>query len=157
MTLPRELQSYSWPRASSRSTRLLYCFSQVSLVNNQCRQYDHPLRKDVILTPPPAPSIKQLDRADLRQVSHVRRLNLFIGRSLRTELNKNHHLRQPYDNGSSDHPTSANVYETLISKIPHLHEISQLHMNALSRFRRLSPEIEFPALHRELFSTDLSE
>lgn len=92
-------------------------------------------------------------------MSHVRRLNLFISRSLRAELNKNNPLRNPYDNNGAhtEHLTSANIYDTLISKIPRLHEISQLHMNALSRFRRLSPEIEFPALHRELFSTDLSE
>lgn len=90
------------------------------------------------------------DRPDLRQVSHVRRLNLFISRSLRAELNKTHH-RSPFDS------TSLNVYDTLISKIPILREISMLHMGALSRFRRLSPQIEFPALHRELFSMDISE
>lgn len=94
--------------------------------------------------------MNSLDRPDLRQVSHVRRLNLFIARSLRAELNKTHQ-RSPFDS------SSLNVYDTLISKIPILREISMLHMAALSRFRRLSPEIEFPALHRELFSMDLSE
>ena len=92
------------------------------------------------------------DRPDLRQVNHVRRLNLFISRSLRAELSKNHHHRSPFDQS-----TSLNVYETLISKIPILREISMLHMAALSRFRRVSPEIEFPALHRELFSMDVGE
>lgn len=91
------------------------------------------------------------DRPDLRQVSHVRRLNLFISRSLRAELGKTHH-RSPFDT-----TTSLDVYDTLMSKIPHLREISMLHMAALSRFRRLSPEIEFPALHRELFSMDMNE
>lgn len=93
----------------------------------------------------------RLDRSDLRQVNHVRRLNLFICRSLRAELNKSHHHRSPFE------PTSSNIYETLISKIPILREISMLHMAALSRFRRLSPEIEFPALHRELFSMDMAD
>jgi nuclear receptor subfamily 1 group F protein 4 len=30
-----------------------------------------------------------------------------------------------------------------------------LHMEALSKFRRTSPHLEFPALHKELFSVDL--
>jgi nuclear receptor subfamily 1 group F protein 4 len=96
-------------------------------------------------------------------VSHVRRLNLFISRSLRAELNKNHHHRlgNPYDNTTTTTTTitvtPAGIYDTLLMKIQHLRNISQLHMDALTRFRRLSPEIEFPALHRELFSTDISE
>ena len=90
------------------------------------------------------------DRPDLRQVSHVRRLNLFISRSLRAELAKTHRAGDSFDSQA----TSLNVYETLIGKISHLREISLLHMGALTRFRRMSPEIEFPALHRELFSID---
>ena len=92
----------------------------------------------------------------MRQVSHVRRLNLFIARSLRAELNKSH------DNNTSANcnattTTSVGVYELLMSKIHQLRELSTLHMSALTRFRRLSPEIEFPALHRELFSTDMGD
>lgn len=90
------------------------------------------------------------DRPDLRQVNHVRRLNLFIGRSLRNELNKTHSRRSLFDE-----QTGLNVYDLLIAKIPLLREISMLHMSALSRFRRIAPEIEFPALHRELFSLDM--
>lgn len=76
---------------------------------------------------------------------------MFISRSLRTELNKTHQA------GLFEAPTSLNVYETLVAKIPQLRELSAMHMSALSRFRRLSPEIEFPALHRELFSMDMAE
>lgn len=76
---------------------------------------------------------------------------MFISRSLRSELEKSRH-RDPF------HLSNSDVYETLISKIPILREMSALHMAALSRFRRLAPpEIEFPALHRELFSMDIGE
>ena len=33
-------------------------------------------------------------------------------------------------------------------------EISVLHMEALVRFKRATPHLEFPALHKELFSVD---
>lgn len=107
--------------------------------------------------------VTQPDRPDLRQVSHVRRLNLFISRSLRAELNKTHRNSLETTNTTTTTTTTTtasngqSVYDTLIAKIQHLREISMLHMVALSRFRRLSPEIEFPALHRELFSMDINE
>lgn len=33
-------------------------------------------------------------------------------------------------------------------------EISMLHMEALAKFKRSTPHLEFPALHKELFSVD---
>jgi len=101
-------------------------------------------------------------------VSHVRRLNLFIARALRAELNKSHNNLQLLDSANNNNNnntttttsttnTSLAVYDILMSKIHQLRELSSLHMSALSRFRRLSPEIEFPALHRELFSADTTE
>lgn len=144
-TSQRVLPNSTWLRASSHSSLHLFYSNQVSYLDHprygQGDQTSYPNR--IVL------SYRIItDRPDLRQVNHVRRLNLFICRSLRAELNKTHH-RSPFD------PSSMNVYETLISKIPTLREISMLHMTALSRFRRLSPEIEFPALHRELFSMDM--
>lgn len=91
-------------------------------------------------------NINTIDRPDLRQVSHIQRLNMFISKSLRAELNKID--RHPYDNSS--------VYDMLISKIPTLRNLTSLHMEALSKFKK-SRNIEFPALHRELFSLDISE
>lgn len=33
-------------------------------------------------------------------------------------------------------------------------ELSALHMEALTKFKRTAPHLEFPALHKELFSVD---
>jgi hypothetical protein len=33
-------------------------------------------------------------------------------------------------------------------------ELSMLHMDALAKFKRSTPHLEFPALHKELFSVD---
>lgn len=33
-------------------------------------------------------------------------------------------------------------------------EISMLHMDALGKLKRSAPHLEFPALHKELFSVD---
>lgn len=85
------------------------------------------------------------DRAGLKEVIDIQRLNQAIAKSLRYELNKTH--KSPFRGDVA-------VHDLLMSKMNQLREISLLHMDALSRFRRLAPDIEFPALHKELFSPD---
>lgn len=46
------------------------------------------------------------------------------------------------------------VFECLIEKLPQLKEISSLHMEALTVFRKSNPHLVFPPLHKELFSVD---
>ena len=47
------------------------------------------------------------------------------------------------------------VMDILCSKTPALREMSMLHMEALGKFRRSAPHLDFPALHKELFSVDI--
>jgi nuclear receptor subfamily 1 group F member 4 len=84
--------------------------------------------------------------------------------ALRTELSRTH--RAPVKGDVS-------VADYLVVKLPDLRsvphhsshlehqlnpsvsrDISGLHMEALARFKRATPHLEFPALHKELFSVD---
>ena len=47
------------------------------------------------------------------------------------------------------------VMDILHGKTSTLRELSMLHMDALTKFRRSAPHLDFPALHKELFSVDL--
>jgi len=86
------------------------------------------------------------DRVGLKSVPDIRRLNQAIAKALQLELMKTH-----------TGPFKGNVsyYDSLISRLPALRELSQLHLEALTKFRRSSPHLDFPALHKELFSVDL--
>ena len=101
---------------------------------------------------------------------------MFISKSLRAELNKTHssHVSVAFDTiGLTGHHSPATtltsasmspqallsadgVFDLLLSKIPTLHHLSALHMDALSKFKG-NHNIEFPDLHRELFSLDIAE
>ncbi|XP_075549958.1 nuclear hormone receptor 3 ROR-beta isoform X4 [Dermacentor variabilis] len=86
------------------------------------------------------------DRPGLKGVSEIQRLNAAILKSLRYELGKTH--EQPYKGDVS-------AFDGLLAKLPSLREVSLLHMDALAKFRRTVPHLEFPALHKELFSVDI--
>ncbi|KAH7944768.1 hypothetical protein HPB49_000403 [Dermacentor silvarum] len=86
------------------------------------------------------------DRPGLKGVSEIQRLNAAILKSLRYELGKTH--EQPYKGDVS-------AFDCLLAKLPSLREVSLLHMDALAKFRRTVPHLEFPALHKELFSVDI--
>ena len=86
------------------------------------------------------------DRPGLKGVMDIQRLNQALGKALRFELNRTHKMPYKGDVG---------VYELLMAKIPLLKDLSMLHMEALSKFRRASSHLEFPALHKELFSVDI--
>lgn len=75
---------------------------------------------------------------------------MFISKALRAELAKTHH------NFSFEATNALTTYDFLLTKIPTLRNLSVLHMEALSKFKK-TRNIEFPALHRELFSLDINE
>ncbi|KAH8022918.1 hypothetical protein HPB51_006348 [Rhipicephalus microplus] len=86
------------------------------------------------------------DRPGLKGISEIQRLNAAILKSLRYELGKTH--EQPYKGDVS-------AFDCLLAKLSSLREVSLLHMDALAKFRRTVPHLEFPALHKELFSVDI--
>lgn len=84
-------------------------------------------------------------RPGLKDASGIMCLNQAILKVLKYELAKTH--KSPFKGDIS-------VLDALLARLPMLRELSLLHMEALTRFRRSHPELdeEFPPLHRELFS-----
>ena len=87
-----------------------------------------------------------LDRPGLKGILEIQRLNQALLRALRLELGKTHKVFLKGD---------VTVLDILLSKTSTLRELSSLHMEALGRFRRSAPHLDFPALHKELFSVDM--
>ncbi|XP_056648713.1 probable nuclear hormone receptor HR3 isoform X5 [Diorhabda sublineata] len=85
------------------------------------------------------------DRSGLKGILETGRLNQAILRALRMELDRSHSLPIKGD---------VTVCDALLTKIPTLREISMLHMDTLGKIKRSAPHLEFPALHKELFSVD---
>lgn len=86
-----------------------------------------------------------LDRSGLKGSGEITRLYQAVIRALRTELDRNH---------VSPIKGDVTVCDAMLAKIPQLREISSMHMEALAKFKRSQPQLEFPALHKELFSSD---
>ncbi|XP_045035000.1 probable nuclear hormone receptor HR3 isoform X1 [Daphnia magna] len=89
--------------------------------------------------------LSSADRMGLRGTLEIQRLGQAVLRALRLELSRTH--RTPLKGDIS-------VADSLAARLPALREISGLHMEALARFKRATPHLEFPALHKELFSVD---
>nr|XP_012234218.1 PREDICTED: probable nuclear hormone receptor HR3 isoform X5 [Linepithema humile] len=85
------------------------------------------------------------DRPGLKCLGDINRLSQAVIRALRSELDRNHVTPIKGD---------VTVCDAILAKIPQLREISLLHMDALAKFKRSQPHLEFPALHKELFSVD---
>nr|WIM36148.1 hormone receptor 3 [Pyrrhocoris apterus] len=85
------------------------------------------------------------DRPGLKGLADIARLGQAVMRALRIELDRNHTMPIKGD---------VTVYDALLAKIPTLRELSMQHMEALSKFKRSAPHLDFPALHKELFSVD---
>ncbi|XP_072750813.1 probable nuclear hormone receptor HR3 isoform X12 [Anoplolepis gracilipes] len=85
------------------------------------------------------------DRPGLKCLGDITRLSQAVIRALRSELDRNHVTPIKGD---------VTVCDAILAKIPQLREISLLHMDALAKFKRSQPHLEFPALHKELFSVD---
>lgn len=87
----------------------------------------------------------QADRPGLRGQDEIVKLNEAVGRSLYMELEKNH--RYPVKGDIT-------VYAFLLAKMPALRELSMLHQDALSKFKRAAPHLQFSDLHKEIFNVD---
>uniref|UniRef100_A0AAR5PAV2 Probable nuclear hormone receptor HR3 n=2 Tax=Dendroctonus ponderosae TaxID=77166 RepID=A0AAR5PAV2_DENPD len=85
------------------------------------------------------------NRPGLKGTIEIGRLNYAVIRALKIELDRNH---------SSPIKGDVTVCDALLTKIPNLREISMLHMDALGKLKRSAPHLDFPALHKELFSVD---
>lgn len=53
-----------------------------------------------------------------------------------------------------NHPENENLLSELLQKTPTLQLLSNQHIGVLGNFKKLCPHVEFPALHKELFSSD---
>lgn len=84
------------------------------------------------------------DRSGIKDVLEIGRLHRAVMKLLQAELEKNHV------------PIKGDVtlFAALNAKITTLRNISSLHMEALTNFKRSAPHVDFPALHKELFSVD---
>lgn len=89
--------------------------------------------------------MKLADRPGLKCLGDINRLSQAVIRALRSELDRNHMTPIKGD---------VTVCDAILAKIPQLRDISSLHMDALAKFKRSQPHLEFPALHKELFSVD---
>ncbi|CAH1984708.1 unnamed protein product [Acanthoscelides obtectus] len=85
------------------------------------------------------------DRPGLRGMGEISRLSQAVLRALRLELDRNHSIPIKGD---------VTVCDALLTKVTTLREVSMLHMDALGKLKRSAPHLEFPALHKELFSVD---
>ncbi|XP_048509610.1 probable nuclear hormone receptor HR3 isoform X7 [Athalia rosae] len=99
----------------------------------------------VLLSPDLIDSRDVADRPGLKGLAEITRLSQAVIRALRAELDRNHVTPIKGD---------VTVCDAMLAKIPQLREISLLHMDALAKFKRSQPHLEFPALHKELFSVD---
>ncbi|GFY73779.1 probable nuclear hormone receptor HR3 [Trichonephila inaurata madagascariensis] len=86
------------------------------------------------------------DRQGLKGLADIQRLSQATLKALRQELDRTHKL--PFKGDIT-------VCETLLARIPALRELNSLHMEALAKLRRTAPHLEFPALHKELFSGEI--
>ncbi|XP_057328869.1 probable nuclear hormone receptor HR3 isoform X2 [Microplitis mediator] len=85
------------------------------------------------------------DRPGLKGQTEITKLSQAVILALRSQLDRNH---------VSPIKGDVTVCDAMLAKIPQLREISLLHMDALAKFKRSQPHLEFPALHKELFSVD---
>ncbi|CAL4091677.1 unnamed protein product, partial [Meganyctiphanes norvegica] len=86
----------------------------------------------------------QADRSGLKGVHEIAKLSEAIGRSLMLELEKTH----------TPIKGDVTVYAFLLAKMPSLRELSLLHQEALSKFKRAMPDLQFSDLHKEIFNVD---
>lgn len=84
------------------------------------------------------------DRSGIKDILGISRLHRAITKLLQNEVDKMH----------SPIKGDVTVYTALLTKSAILRQLSTLHMETLSNFKRICPHVEFPALHKELFSVD---
>ena len=75
----------------------------------------------------------------------MRRIYEAVLRALKSELDRSH---------ISPLKGDVTVCDAMIAKISQLRDVSLMHMEALTKFKRIHPHVDFPALYKELFSVD---
>ncbi|XP_033232203.1 probable nuclear hormone receptor HR3 isoform X4 [Belonocnema kinseyi] len=85
------------------------------------------------------------ERHGLKAIREIKNLYDMVVRALRAELEVSH---------MSPIKGDVTVCDAMLGKMPELKELSEMHMAALAQFKRQQPRLEFPALHKELFSSD---
>ena len=92
-------------------------------------------------------SLTNTDRPGLNRshISQIKTMNQAVLRGLQSELNRTHKMPSKGD---------VTVIDQLMCKITELKDLSKMHMDALISFRKTNSTIDFPALHKELFSVD---
>ena len=81
------------------------------------------------------------ERPGIKDTIVIEKLSERVEASLKLEIGKNH----PEDEG---------LKSTLIEKLTLLRLLSARHVDVLQLFMEDNPHVEFPALHKELFSPD---
>lgn len=83
------------------------------------------------------------DRPGLTCGESVQRLNQELLKALKIQLERSHPL-----------PVKGDVfaYQMLLSKVPSLRNASATHLEVIGNFKRMAPHLDFPALHKELFT-----
>lgn len=71
----------------------------------------------------------------------IQKLNERIDSALKMELGRNH-------------PEDDQLRPKLAQKLPLIQLLSIRHVDILNKFKEANPGVEFPALHKELFSQD---
>ena len=82
-----------------------------------------------------------IGRPGVKDTASVQKLGERIESALKIEVGKTH-------------PEDAEFKMALLEKLPVLRELSMKHIRVLNRFKQANPTVEFPALHKELFSPD---
>uniref|UniRef100_T1J2S3 Probable nuclear hormone receptor HR3 n=1 Tax=Strigamia maritima TaxID=126957 RepID=T1J2S3_STRMM len=85
------------------------------------------------------------ERPGLRGIVEIQRHNFAVLKALKSELNRTHKLPFKGD---------VTVFDTMMARLHELRELSSYHMESLTQFKRSQPHLEFPPLHKELFSAD---
>jgi nuclear receptor subfamily 1 group F protein 4 len=87
------------------------------------------------------------DRPGIRDTEQIKRLSNAVLGALKLELQKTHSIPMTGE---------VSTYDALIAKQREVREISRLHKEALTEFKRNNPNLEFPPLHNELFACETS-
>lgn len=80
------------------------------------------------------------DRPGLKDIADVQKLNEKVLTALKQELGKTH--------------ANENVLTRLMQLTWTLRQLSSQHIVLLNKYKLQNPEVEFPALHKELFSVE---
>ncbi len=80
-------------------------------------------------------------RSGIKDSMVIQKLNERIDSALKMELSKNH-------------PEDDQLRYELAQRLPIIQVLGIRHSEILNKFKQENPQVEFPALHKELFSQD---